>query len=157
MTIFPSGVSYLTSYSQVNGSIGATNLLIFQASSASNVITYLSGYVIVSSSAISFCVGPTSGGDPNTTNGTLSAPTQLSSGKISYTYGGAGGVSYPGTSANNTIYDRQGLILETNAGAHNLIWLNSFIITPGYYVYMYGSGGTTAYGYELKKVEVRQS
>lgn len=151
MTIFPAGVSYLSSFANVNLSLGASaSQSLFQASSVANEITYLSAKILMQTGADNYLViGPTNGADPTSTNGSVYISNGIN-------YRGAGLTASPTLSTANTIY-QMGSVSWVADAAEVIISVESLIIQPGYFVYIKAGGAGGSFAYNVQQVTVKQS
>lgn len=151
-TITPTGVSYVSSYSNGNlvlAGVAATQGL-FQASSVANEITFMSakvsGQALIDSLLV---IGPTNLANPSGSNG-----AQFYGPNLSATVNGTV-VSLP--SVNNTMYSFGVASWFTNGSSYSILTIDNMLIQPGYYVYFYNTAGTSVLAYNVQQVTVKQS
>ena len=153
MTVFPSGVSYITAFQSTNLSLGVGGTQsLFQASTVANEITYLNAKVkgLNSGADTYLVIGPTNLANPAANDGNMFFGPEIK-------YRGAGATADPVLTTVNTIYSMDNISWVYDASAaDSVLIINNLIIQPGYFVYFRsGSGGSIAYN--VQQITIKQS
>lgn len=159
-TLTKSTVNSITQFNVTGASLAASGThSIFTASSTSNVITQISGRMLIQSSTGSpvpggqIVVGPVSAADPDNNAGSWWIYQQIVNHRTTGTT-----VSTPFIASTSIMQQGFSLIsFASQAGGSNMVNFQDFVIPPGYFFYLRNAGATAAlYSYQISRIEISQ-